>query len=236
MLETKNRVIMISGANRGIGFETAKLLKSKGYLLSLGARNANDIFIDNDIEKKLIKCNWDAKDKLSSKKWVEQTLDVFGKIDGVVMNAGVELGGDLDGDTEEEFDEMYEVNFKGPLRLVRETLPVLRKSGSGRIINVVSLAGKRPRKSKMLGYSSSKFAAMSLTNAIRLSGWDDGVRATSVCPGMVRTRMTEEVVLPEGHYKMEPEVIAETIAYALSLPNSAAVAEILVNSRLEDMF
>ena len=235
MLQAKNRVIMISGANRGIGLETAKLLQSKGYLLSLGARNTNEIVIDN-LENKLIKCNWDAKQKLSSKKWVEQTLTAFGKIDGVVMNAGVELGGDLDGDTEEEFDEMFEVNFKGPLRLVRETLPELKKSGSGRIINVVSLAGKRPRKSKMLGYSASKFAAMSLTNAIRLSGWDDGVRATSVCPGMVKTRMTEEVVVPEGQFKMEPEVIAQTIAYALSLPNSAAVAEILVNSRLEDMF
>ena len=53
---------------------------------------------------------------------------------------------------------------------------------------------------------------------------------------MVKTRMTLEVVVPDGHFKMEPEVIARTIAYALSLPNSAAVAEILVNSRLEDMF
>ena len=226
---------MISGANRGIGFETAKLLQNKGYLLSLGARNTDEIDIEN-IENKLIKCNWDAKNKLSSKKWVDETLSAFGKIDGVVMNAGVELGGDLEGDSEEEFDEMFEVNFKGPLRLVRETLPLLRKSGSGRIINVVSLAGKRPRKSKMLGYSASKFAAMSLTNAIRLTGWYDGVRATSVCPGMVKTRMTKEVVVPEGQFKMEPEVIAQTIAYALSLPNSAAVAEILVNSRLEDMF
>ena len=235
MLQTKNRVIMISGANRGIGFETAKLLQNKGYLLSLGARNTDKIDMEN-IENKLIKCNWDAKNKLSSKKWVDETLSAFGKIDGVVMNAGVELGGDLEGDSEEEFDEMFEVNFKGPLRLVRETLPLLRKSGSGRIINVVSLAGKRPRKSKMLGYSASKFAAMSLTNAIRLTGWDDGVRATSVCPGMVKTRMTKEVVVPDGQFKMEPEVIAQTIAYALSLPNSAAVAEILVNSRLEDMF
>ena len=235
MLQTKNRVIMISGANRGIGFETAKLLKNKGYLLSLGARNTDKIDMEN-IENKFIKCNWDAKNKLSSKKWVDETLSAFGKIDGLVMNAGVELGGDLEGDSEEEFDEMFEVNFKGPLRLVREALPELKKIDSGRVINVVSLAGKRPRKSKMLGYSASKFAAMSLTNAIRLAGWDDGVRATSICPGMVKTRMTEEVIVPEGQFKMDPEVIAQTIAYALSLPNSAAVAEILVNSRLEDMF
>ena len=115
-------------------------------------------------------------------------------------------------------------------------IPELRKTRSGRIINVVSLAGKRPRNPKILGYSASKFAAMSLTNAIRISGWDDGVRATSVCPGMVRTRMTDEVTVPDGEFKMEPEAIAETISYALTLPNSAAVAEILVNSRLESMF
>ena len=235
MLESQNRVIMISGANRGIGFETAKLLQAKGYFLSLGARKIEEIEL-KDNSKNLIKCSWDAKDKSSSKKWVDSTLASFGRIDGVVMNAGVELGGDLDGDTEDEFDEMFEVNFKGPLRLVRETMAELRKSGSGRVVNVVSLAGKRPRKSTMLGYSASKFAAMSLTNAIRLSGWNDGVRATSVCPGMVKTRMTEEVLVPDGQFKMEPEVIAETIAYALSLPNSAVVAEILVNSRLEDMF
>ena len=235
MLAAKGRVIMISGANRGIGFETAKLLDSKGYFLSLAARKIDEINLE-DKGKKIIKCYWDAKDINSTKNWVRETIGSFGKIDGLVMNAGVELGGDLEGSTEEEFDEMFEVNFKGPLRLVREALPELKKIDSGRVINVVSLAGKRPRKSKMLGYSASKFAAMSLTNAIRLAGWDDGVRATSICPGMVKTRMTEEVVVPEGQFKMDPEVIAQTIAYALSLPNSAAVAEILVNSRLEDMF
>ena len=235
MLDPNNRVIMVSGANRGIGLATAKLLISSGYKVSLGSRNPADIPI-SCLSGKIIKCHWDAKIKNTSKEWVKETISEFKKLDGVIMNAGVELGGDLGGDTEEEFDEMFEVNFKGPLRLTRQTLPFLRKSKSGRIINVVSLAGKRPRKSKMLGYSASKFAAMSLTNAIRLSGWDDGIRATSVCPGMVKTRMTEEVMLPDGHYKMEPEVIANTILYALSLPNSATVAEILVNSRLEDMF
>ena len=233
MIDLKNKVIMISGANRGIGYATAKLLKEKGCILSLAARNPDEIKVGGD---NVLKCIWDAKEKKLSKNWVSETISHFDKIDGLVMNAGVELGGDLEGDSEEEFDEMFEVNFKGPLRLVRETLPELRKTGAGRIINVVSLAGKRPRNPKILGYSASKFAGMSLTNAIRISGWDDGVRATSVCPGMVRTRMTDEITVPDGEFKMEPEAIAETISYALTLPNSAAVAEILVNSRLESMF
>ncbi len=233
MIEFKDKVIMISGANRGIGLETAKLLKEKGCILSLGARNPEEIEISG---KNILKCRWDAKDNSTSKSWVSKTIIKFNSIHGLVLNAGVELGGNLDDDSESEFDEMFEVNFKGPLRLVRQVLPKLRKVKSGRVINVVSLAGKRPKNPKILGYSASKFAAMSLTNAIRISGWNDGIRATSVCPGMVRTRMTNEVNVPEGEFKIEPKVIAETIAYALSLPNSAAVAEILVNSRLEAMF
>ncbi len=233
MIELKNRVIMISGANRGIGLETAKLLKDKGCILSLGARNPEEIEITGE---NIIKCKWDAKDSSTSKKWVSKTIIEFNSIHALVLNAGVELGGNLEDDSEGEFDEMFDVNFKGPLRLVRQALPELRKVGSGRVVNVVSLAGKRPRNPKILGYSASKFAAMSLTNAIRLTGWNDGIRATSVCPGMVRTRMTNEVKVPEGEFKMEPKVIAETITYALSLPNSASVAEILVNSRLEAMF
>ena len=104
------------------------------------------------------------------------------------------------------------------------------------MINIVSLAGKRLFRHQILGYSASKFAAMSLTQAVRQAGWDDGVRATSICPGLVDTDMVAQVQAPEGQFKIEPETIGETVAYALSLPNSAAVAEVLVNSRLEPMF
>ena len=65
---------------------------------------------------------------------------------------------------------MFEVNFKGPLRLVREALPELKKIDSGRVINnVVSLAGKRPRKSKMLGYSASKFCCHVINKCHKIS-------------------------------------------------------------------
>ena len=64
MLKPKNRVIMISGANRGIGLSTAKILIDKGYLVSLGARNPDNIPIDTE-SGKIIKCRWDAKKKLT---------------------------------------------------------------------------------------------------------------------------------------------------------------------------
>ena len=125
---------------------------------------------------------------------------------------------------------------RAPLRLVRAALPALRASGQGRVVNIVSLAGKRLLRGGMLGYSASKFAALALTHAIRHDGWADGLRATAVCPGMVETRMVADMQVPEGQFRIAPETIAETAAYALSLPNDAVVAEILVNSRLESSF
>lgn len=234
MLVPAGRIIMISGANRGIGLATARTLSARGYTLSLGARKPDAIPLDGLGD--VLTHHWDAEDAATSAAWAEATVARFGRIDGVVMNAGVELGGDLETGDESAFDAMWDVNFKGPLRLVRACLPHLRASGSGRVVNVVSLAGKRVLRSEILGYSASKYAALALTHAVRRSGWDDGVRATAICPGMVDTDMVAHVETGDGQFKIEPETIAASVDYALSVPNSAAVAELLINSRFEPLF
>lgn len=235
MLIADNRVIMISGANRGIGLATATLLANSGYRLSLGVRDPSAMDAAGLGDDVLV-AHWDATVPETSTAWAEATNARFGRIDGVVMNAGVGLTATLEDPDETAYDTMWETNFKGPLRLIRAAMPSLRQSGHGRVVNIVSLAGKRVFRESMVGYAASKFAALALTHAIRQSGWDDGVRATAICPGMVDTRMVAENETPPGEFKIDPETIAETVAYALSLPNNAAVAEILVNSRLEAMF
>jgi NADP-dependent 3-hydroxy acid dehydrogenase YdfG len=235
MLAANGRVIMISGANRGIGLATARVLAARGFRLSLGARDPDTIDkagFDSDLHV----VRWDATEPETSKAWAAEVQQNFGQIDGVVLNAGVAIAGKLEDDDEAAYDTMWEVNFKGPLRLTRAVLPALRTSGHGRVINIVSLSGKRLMSASMLGYSASKFAALALTHAIRHDGWSDGIRATAICPGLVETRMVADVEPPEGQFKIAPDTIAETVAYALNLPNEAVVAEILVNSRLEASF
>lgn len=234
MIPPEGRVVMISGANRGIGLAAARSLAAKGYQLSLGARDPGTI--PADLADPALVTHWQAEERETSTAWAEATEGRFGRIDGLVMNAGVEFDGGLIDAPEENFDQMWDVNFKGPLRLVRAAMPALSASGSGRVINVVSLAGKRVLRHQMLGYSASKFAALSLTHAVRQAGWDSGVRATAICPGMVDTDMVSNVTVADGQFKIAPETIAETIAYALSLPNDAVVAEILINSRYEAAF
>jgi NADP-dependent 3-hydroxy acid dehydrogenase YdfG len=234
MLAPDGRVILISGANRGIGLATAALLAERGYRLSLGARDP--AAIDTARFPDALAAEWHAEDAASSRAWVAATLERFGRLDGIVMNAGLALEVGLMEEDETAYDRMWEVNFKGPLRLARAAMPAMRGAGHGRVVNIVSLAGKRLLGAAMLGYSASKFASLALTHAIRREGWSHGVRATAICPGMVDTRMVADRDTPAGEFKIEPEAIAETVAYALSLPDNASVAEILVNSRLEPSF
>ena len=235
MLTPENRVVMISGANRGIGLAIADQLSSSGYTLSLGCRDPAAVDEARFPGPTAIH-RYDAGDSATANTWTQSTLTEFGRIDAIVLNAGVMLPASLTNGNEKDLDLMWDVNFKGPLRLVRSTLDALKQSGSGRVITIVSLSGKRLMGSGNLGYSASKFAALSLSHAVRHEGWDAGIRATAICPGLVETDMVSHIDAPSGEFKITPETIATTTAYALSLPNSAAVAEILVNSRLEATF
>lgn len=234
MLSPQGRVVMISGANRGIGLATARLLGRMGYTLSLGARDPDTLgaVTGGVAGDRVLAARWEAEDANASKSWVEATLSRFGRIDAVVASAGLSIPARLEDEDESPYDRMWEVNFKGPLRLLRAALPALGKSGSGRVVVLASLSGKRVL-SESLGYPASKFAAVALAHAVRRAGYADGVRATALCPGMVDTDMVAGKSVPEGEFKIEPEAIAESVAYLLGLPNSASVAELLVNSRFE---
>lgn len=236
MISPRDRVVMVSGANRGIGLAVARCLHAKGHRLSLGARDAASLasaWGELDTSR-VIAVAFDARDRASCEAWVERTASHFGRIDGLVNNAGIAIDATLEDDDEAAFDAMWDVNVKGPLRLIRRAMPHLRKSGSGRVVNIASLSGKRVRNANV-GYAMSKFAVVALTHAVRRLGWDDGVRATVICPSFVATDMTAKVTAVARGEMIQPEDLAELVATALALPNNAVVAELLVNCRLEDM-
>ena len=132
-------------------------------------------------------------------------------------------------------DEMWEVNVKAPLRVVRAALPYLEASGTGRVINVASLSGKRV-KNESNGYAMTKFAVVALTHSIRRLGWDKGVRATALCPSFVKTDMTVQYHGKVSPAEMtQPEDLAALVETVMALPNNAVVAELLVNCRYEEM-
>ncbi len=235
MLSPEGRVVLVSGANRGIGLAVARCLHAKGYALSLGARDVSALqgqLGDVDDQRTLTQ-RFDAEQPRSSEAWVEATLARYGRIDALVNNAGI-VGPARIEDGEEAFDRLWAVNVKAPLRMIRLCLPHLKRSGSGRIVNVASLSGKRVINDNA-GYAMSKFAVMALTDAARRVAWDEGLRATAVCPGLVATDMTASVATVASEDMTQPEDVAELVALAIALPNNAVMAELLVNCRLESL-
>ena len=235
MLDLNDRVVLISGANRGIGLAMAQRLYKAGCLLSLGVRNPKslDDFLEGKDHTRIAVCGYDAQDWNSHKLWVKTTIERFGAIHALVNNAGIGSNKTIRTINEAELDEIWAVNCKAPLHMIQQALPMLEQTGTGRIINVASLSGKRVRNDH-IAYNMSKFAVLALSHATRRIGWEKGVRCTALCPSFVLTDMTRGSDKIAEADMINPDDLAEIAATILALPNSASIAEIMVNCRLED--
>lgn len=238
-MERGKPVILISGSDGGIGLAIAADLLEHGYCLSLGAMEPNALVtkLGPETADKIYQ-PFNAFERGSAEAWVGRTAEAFGRIDGLVNAIGIGTPRvELMEDDDEGLDKLWAVNVKAPLRLTRLCMPYLEACGKGRVVNLVSLGGKRIR-NVSVGYGTTKFAAMGLTHATRTYGWDKGIRATAICPGWVAT----ERVLKSPTRKLQPDemiqpsTIAHLVRTAIELPNSAAMAEMVVNCEFEDLF
>ncbi|GLS17815.1 short-chain dehydrogenase [Labrys miyagiensis] len=234
MADLSSRVAMISGANRGIGAAIADHLSKQGWRLSLGVRDPSRLSAPADKARTLVH-DFDARRSSSEKAWVQATADHFGRIDAVIANAGVAAAKTVIEAEDEELEDLFQVNVRSPLRLVRAAWPWLVRPGRGRVITIVSLSGLRVKAAKAGLYATSKFAALAMTHAVRHAGWDDGIRATAVCPGFVATDMAIGLTARPPEDMTQPADIARLVGVILDLPNTASVAEIPINSTLEEM-
>jgi NAD(P)-dependent dehydrogenase (short-subunit alcohol dehydrogenase family) len=230
MLDPNGRVAMVSGASRGIGRRIAERLLAAGYLVSAGVRTPSSMAPTDN----LLVHRYDATSPTDAKHWAAATMARFGRIDVLINAAGISKPSPLDSDEEAAIDEMWAVNVKGPLRAIRAALPHLRASGTGRVINIASLSGKRVTNANF-GYAISKFALIALTQAVRREGWDHGIRATSLCPGFVATDMTAGVATVAPSAMTDAADIAALAEMLIALPNNATIGELLVNWKLEPM-
>lgn len=231
------KVVMVSGANRGIGGAIAERLHEAGYRLSLGVRDpkARERMAGTyDMDRTLI-APYEAGDRQSPVDWVAATMARFGRLDGLVNAAGILRDHDFRDDDEGPLDDMLEINVKAPMRLMRIAYPHLKDTGTGRIVNLASLSGLRAV-GRSSGYAMSKFALVALTHSARQSGWADGVRTTSICPGYVNTGMVAHVDEFAHADMIPPEEIATIVQTVIELPNNASVSHIPINCRSEPVY
>jgi NAD(P)-dependent dehydrogenase (short-subunit alcohol dehydrogenase family) len=191
-------VAIVTGSSGGIGLATSLALARKGYLTYATMRNlAKRDSIQSVADKQHLPIRvvqLDVTDENSIKKAIQSILSEAGRIDLLVNNAGYALTGAFEDIGIDEIEAQYETNVFGVIRVTQAVLPIMRKQGSGRIINISSGAGRigYPGGS---AYVSSKFALEGLSESMAYEIEQFGIKTVLVEPGFVRTNFGENIVI-----------------------------------------
>tara|TARA_B100000941_G_C28404656_1_gene500053 strand:+ start:19 stop:750 length:732 start_codon:yes stop_codon:yes gene_type:complete len=201
------RIAFITGANRGIGFETSKRLAEKGVKVILGSRDLNkgkeaieklsSINIDADLVQ------YDAFNLNAPQKVYDYIFEKYKKLDILINNAGVLLTGNLfvtnsSTITDKNLKDTFQTNFFSIVSLTQKLLPLLKKSKAGRIVNVSTILSSLTLHSakdspispaKELAYNSSKTALNAYTIHLALELKDTNIKVNSGHPGWVKTEL-----------------------------------------------
>lgn len=227
-----SKVALISGASGGIGAAVAQHLQAEGWSLSLGARR-EDALSKNFPEAHVV--HHDAM-KADEATWANTAIDHFGRIDAVICSAGAMVARDPIEIEDAELNQMWEINVNSPRRLIKACWTPLAASGTGRVVILASLSGKRVRSPKAASYAMTKHAAVALSHGIRKKGWDLGIRSTAICPGFVDTEMARKVTDFPASEMTSCADVATMVRLAVNAPNNASMAEMFVNCSAEDQY
>ncbi|HTR74671.1 MAG TPA: SDR family oxidoreductase [Solirubrobacterales bacterium] len=186
------RVCVITGGSRGIGLETARLLRAEDAKVLLVARDAGRLAdaaegLDGGDEE-IATLPLDITEPDAGEQMLGAALEAFGGVDALVNNAGAARNRDLFEVPDADWRDQYELNVMAPLRAMKAIAPVLAERGWGRIVNVCSTAAKRPSQS-MPEYSVAKAAELSLSRLFADRYVKDGVLVNAICPGGVADAM-----------------------------------------------
>ena len=189
----KPRTILITGATSGIGAALAREYASDGRLLALTGRNAERLsqvaeacrLKGADVREKVL----DVRDSAELSQWIEE-IDTAFPLDLVIANAGISAGTGDGGEDEAQLHSIFDVNVAGVANTVHAAVELMSRRGSGQIALMASLAGFRGFPGAP-AYCASKAAVRVWGEALRGSLHAKGVRVSVICPGYVRTPMTD---------------------------------------------
>lgn len=197
-MRLENKVAVITGASRGIGFSVAEAFVREGAKIALcgsrqeSAESAAAKLLQTYPNAEILPVGLDVTDSGAISDMVSRVVDKWGYIDVLVNNAGVTSAKQLFDMTDEDFDSVIRINLSGPFKCTREVAKIMRQRG-GSIINTSSMVGTYGGKMQS-AYSSSKFGINGLTKSCAKELGAYGIRVNAVAPGVVATDMMKNSV------------------------------------------
>jgi NAD(P)-dependent dehydrogenase (short-subunit alcohol dehydrogenase family) len=228
------RAALITGGSSGIGLAVGRALAEDGYGVTLSARRpekleaAAEQLRGDGFEVEAMPANMAEEGDIQS--LAQKHRDRFGRLDVLMNNAGLGIGGPIAEAETKKLDLQLDVNLRAVYLMTRECLPMLKEAaaehGKALIVNTASIAGKYGQ-GWLAAYSATKFGVVGLSQAMHREFSTEGIQVTALCPGFVDTAMTEWIrdqVEPKD--MIRPEDIAEGVRFLLRTTPACIVPEI----------
>lgn len=198
----EDKSILITGGSRGLGLVLARQVLARGARVALCARNAEEL----EKAKRQLEASgqrvWtypcDLTDRMQVEETIAHAMEQLGGIDVLINNAGaIQVGPEVVMGFE-DYEQEMNIHFWGPLYAIKAVLPRMRARREGRIVNIASIGGKISIP-HLLPYSASKFALVGLSEGLTAELAREGVRVTTVCPGLMRTGSPRNITVKGQH-------------------------------------
>ena len=228
-MELKDKVAVVTGGTKGIGYAIATSLLRAGAKVFICARDKGDLkqaletlSVHGQAEGEVC----DVRNEDQVRMMLDECRRVFGGVDILVNNAGMAVvGKTVEELAPEEFRQTLETNLFGVFYCCHYALPKLKERGGGYIINISSLAGQNAHP-RMAAYNASKFGLNGFTEALMQEVRQDNIKVSYICPGSVNTSFGGDTPSDEKSWQLQPGDIAQVVMNLLSMDERALPSKV----------
>ncbi|BCJ87182.1 SDR family oxidoreductase [Effusibacillus dendaii] len=236
-----DRVMVVTGASRGIGEQIALACAGEKAKLVLVARTPEDL---ERVRGRAMEAGSEdvltVTTDITKEEEVEVMYDVilsrFGRVDILVNNAGIAFFKSVLDTTAAEWQAMFDLNVKGLFLCSRGAVAAMKEQGGGHIINISSVAGREPI-ANFAGYSATKYAVQGFADALRQEVRSFGIKVTNILPGFTATEATG-VAAEQAYEKgaVKPGDVAQAVVFAAAQPKQVLIHELVITPTVEAEF
>ena len=233
----KGKVAIVTGGASGLGEAVSSVLTQAGASVAVVDLNLEGA---EEVASRLRAAGSNATalaadvgDAVQVAKTVKSVVEVFGRIDFMINNAGTDYVLPITDMTVEQWDRVIAVNLRGAFLFAKAVFPIMQQQGGGHIVNVASTAAKRAW-ANAAAYHASKWGLLGFTRAIGVEGRPHRIKATALVPGGMLTHFFDRLDPPPDPANLQDPVnVARVILFVLAQPEETAIQEVIVTPLTE---